>query len=232
MFDRIAFRYDFLNRLLSAGIDIRWRKKAIEELQTFKPQLILDMATGTGDMAIMIYQSLKPKQIIGIDLSEGMLNRGREKLNKLGLQDKIVFKQGDSERIDFQSNTFEAVTVAFGVRNYENLKKGLEEMLRVLKPGGKLVVLEFSRPHQPVRFFYDLYMERICPFFGQLFSRNGAAYRYLNKSVHAFPQGSDFTAIMREAGYTAISFKRLTFGICSIYCGMKESTHNPVRAAH
>ena len=221
MFDRIAFRYDFLNRFLSAGIDIYWRKRAISELKLASPRTILDMATGTGDMAIMMSKRLKEAEIVGIDLSNGMLDIAREKIAKLGLADKIIMKQGDSEHIDFPSGSFDAVTVAFGVRNYQNLQKGLQEMLRVLKPGGKLVVLEFSRPKQPVKMFYDLYMQRICPMFGQLFSKNGEAYRYLNNSVKAFPQGTEFTGIMKEVGYQKVYSKRMTSGICSIYCGTK-----------
>jgi demethylmenaquinone methyltransferase/2-methoxy-6-polyprenyl-1,4-benzoquinol methylase len=223
MFDRIAFKYDFLNRFLSAGIDIYWRKRAISKLKSLRPQHILDMATGTADMAIMMEKSLRPAKIVGIDLSNGMLEIGREKLAKLGLKEKILLKQGDSERIDFESDSFDAVTVAFGVRNYENLQKGLEEMFRVLKPGGKLVILEFSKPGQPLKFAYDLYMERICPFFGQLFSKNGDAYRYLNNSVLVFPQGTEFTALMKSAGYSDVSYERLTGGICSIYTGLKKA---------
>lgn len=223
MFDRIAFRYDFLNRFLSGGIDIYWRKRAIRELRSANPQQILDMATGTADMAIMMEKTLKPARIVGVDLSNGMLEIGREKLKKLGLTEKIQLKQGDSERIDFDTNSFDAVTVAFGVRNYENLPKGLEEMFRVTKPGGKLVILEFSKPHQPFKFVYDVYMKRICPFFGQLFSKNGEAYRYLNNSVLAFPQGTEFTEIMKQAGYNQVSYERLTFGICTIYTGQKPA---------
>ncbi|MEO6915131.1 MAG: bifunctional demethylmenaquinone methyltransferase/2-methoxy-6-polyprenyl-1,4-benzoquinol methylase UbiE [Chitinophagaceae bacterium] len=222
MFDRIAFRYDFLNRFLSGGIDIYWRKQAIIELKQVNPQLILDMATGTGDMAIMMNKQIQPEKIVGIDLSNGMLNIGREKIAKLGLAEKISMKQGDSEHIDFETGTFDAVSVAFGVRNYENLQKGLAEMLRVLKPGGKLVILEFSKPGKPMKWFYDLYMERICPMFGQFFSKNGDAYRYLNNSVKAFPQGSAFTGIMQETGYEKVYSRRMTFGICSIYCGYKK----------
>lgn len=223
MFDRIAFRYDFLNRFLSGGIDLYWRKRAIRELKQMNPQMILDMATGTGDMAIMMNKHITPAKIIGIDLSNGMLNIGREKIGKLGLNKKIFLKQGDSERIDFETGTFDAVTVAFGVRNYENLQQGLQEMLRVLRPGGKLVILEFSKPGKPMKWFYDLYMERICPMFGQFFSKNGDAYRYLNNSVNAFPQGMEFIGILKETGYQRVYSKRMTFGICSIYCGFKQA---------
>lgn len=222
MFDKIAFRYDFLNRFLSGGIDIYWRKRAIRELAKVDPQIILDMATGTGDMAIMINKQLQPEKIVGIDLSNGMLGIGREKIAKLGMTSIITLTQGDSERIDAETGTFDAVTVAFGVRNYENLKKGLEEMLRVLKPGGKLVILEFSRPRQPMKIFYDVYMKKICPMFGQIFSKNGDAYRYLNNSVNAFPQGMEFTGIMKATGYRQVYSERMTFGICSIYCGFKQ----------
>ena len=222
MFDKIAFRYDFLNRFLSAGIDVSWRKKAIKQLLQLQPQNILDVATGTGDVAILTHKILSPKKITGIDISEGMLEIGRKKIEKLGLQNEIELLKGDSETIKFPDNTFDAITVAFGVRNYQNLEKGLSEMLRVLKPGGKLVVLEFSRPKQFLfKAVYNLYMNNIAPGFGKLIAKNKDAYQYLNDSVQRFPEGQQFLDILKNAGYSGTYSKTLTLGICSIYCGSK-----------
>jgi demethylmenaquinone methyltransferase/2-methoxy-6-polyprenyl-1,4-benzoquinol methylase len=222
MFDKIAFRYDFLNRFLSAGIDVSWRKKAIKQLKGMRLHHVLDVATGTGDVAILMNKMLKPGKITGIDISEGMLEVGRKKLDKLGLNNNIVLKKGDSETIEFADNTFDAITVAFGVRNFQNLETGLSEMLRVLKPGGKLVVLEFSKPKN---FFfkavYSLYMNRIAPAFSSLFGSNKKAYQYLNNSVQKFPEGEQFISIMKRTGYSSTYSKSLTLGICSIYCGSK-----------
>src|SRR3954471_18418540 len=181
MFDKIAFRYDFLNRFLSAGIDVSWRKKALSQLKSLQPKHILDVATGTGDVAILAEKMLQPVKVTGIDISEGMLEIGRKKLEKLGLQHKIQLLQGDSETIDFADNSFDVVTVAFGVRNFQNLEKGLAEMRRVLRPGGKLVVLEFSRPKNFFfKTFYNLYMKTITPGVGKLIAKNKDAYEYLN----------------------------------------------------
>ncbi len=222
MFDKIAFRYDFLNRFLSAGIDVSWRKKAIKQLKALQPKYILDVATGTGDVAILAEKMLHPVKITGIDISEGMLDIGRKKLEKLGLQNKVELLAGDSEIINFADNSFDAITVAFGVRNFQNLEKGLTEMLRVLRPGGKLVVLEFSRPKQFVfKTVYNLYMKTIAPGFGKLIAKNKDAYEYLNESVQRFPEGADFIEILNKAGYRATYYKTLTLGICSIYCGSK-----------
>lgn len=222
MFNSIAFRYDFLNRFLSAGIDAGWRKKAINQLKELKPKKVLDVATGTGDVALMTYKMLQPEKIIGIDISEGMLGFGRQKIEKLGLQNSIELFKGDSENINFEDNSFDAITVAFGVRNFENLEKGLKEMLRVLRPGGKLVVLEFSKPKQPVfKSFYNLYMNRIAPAFGKLFSKNKNAYQYLNDSVQVFAEGQTFLNIIQEAGFTKTYLKPLSLGICTVYCGSK-----------
>jgi demethylmenaquinone methyltransferase/2-methoxy-6-polyprenyl-1,4-benzoquinol methylase len=223
MFDQIAFRYDFLNRLLSGGIDVYWRRRAIRELKALQPQKVLDVATGTGDVAIMTYKFLKPETIIGIDISENMLGFGRKKIAKLLLNNHIQLQQGDSEAINFPDATFDAVTVAYGVRNFQNLHKGLAEMLRVLKPGGKLVVLEFSKPCQTVfKGLYNLYMRIVTPGIGRLISKNREAYQYLNDSVQKFPEGDDFLTIMNDVGYTATYLKKLTGGICTIYCGTKS----------
>jgi demethylmenaquinone methyltransferase/2-methoxy-6-polyprenyl-1,4-benzoquinol methylase len=223
MFDSIAFKYDFLNRFLSFGIDVWWRKKAISQLKQLKPQLVLDVATGTADVAIMTYKLLKPLNITGIDISDGMLQLGRQKIKKLGLQQHITLQTGDSEKIHYPDDTFDAITVAFGVRNFENLEKGLSEMYRVLKPGGKLVVLEFSRPKQWLfkRMCY-LYMHILAPGIGKVFSKNKNAYQYLSNSVQAFPEREQFTAILQAAGYTQTYFKPLSLGICCIYCGNKQ----------
>jgi len=222
MFDDIAFKYDFLNRFLSAGIDVGWRKKAIQQIASLKPKTILDVATGTADVAIMASGILKPEKITGIDISDGMLEIGRQKVEKAGLKGIIELLNGDSETINFKDNTFDAVTVAFGVRNFQQLEKGLSEILRVLKPGGKLVVLEFSKPKmQGVKSMYNLYMKVICPNIGKLFSKNRNAYKYLDESIQKFPEGKNFTQILDNLGYSNTYCKPLSLGICSIYCGTK-----------
>ncbi len=222
MFNDIAFRYDFLNHFLSAGIDKRWRRKAIRQLESIKPKKMLDVATGTADVAIMASGILHPERITGIDISDGMLDIGRKKIQKLGLQDRIELLNGDCETINFDDGSFEAVTVAFGVRNFENLEKGLTEIRRVLKPGGKLVVLEFSKPTMPViKTMYNLYMKYICPNVGKLVSKNRNAYRYLDESINRFPEGKNFTSILDNLGYRNTYSKPLSLGICSIYCGEK-----------
>jgi demethylmenaquinone methyltransferase/2-methoxy-6-polyprenyl-1,4-benzoquinol methylase len=221
MFNSIAKRYDFLNHFLSAGIDIYWRKQAVKLLEKSKPQLILDIATGTGDFALETLR-LKPKQVIGIDISEGMLEVGREKISKRGLNHLVQLQLGDSENIQFPDNHFDAITVAFGVRNFENLEKGLAEMLRVLKPGGRVVILEFSKPQQfPMKQGYNFYFKHILPVFGKMISKDNAAYTYLPESVQAFPDGNDFLAIFQKKGFKHTEWQSLTFGISSIYTGLK-----------
>jgi demethylmenaquinone methyltransferase/2-methoxy-6-polyprenyl-1,4-benzoquinol methylase len=222
MFDDIAFKYDFLNRFLSAGIDIRWRKKAIKQIAALQPKKILDVATGTADVAIIASGILKPDKIIGIDISDGMLEIGRQKVEKAGLKQIIELLNGDSETINFKNDSFDAVTVAFGVRNFQHLEKGLSEIYRVLKPGGKLVVLEFSKPKMlGVKSIYDLYMKVITPNVGRLFSKNRNAYKYLDASIQKFPEGKNFTQILDNLGYLNTYCKPLSLGICSIYCGTK-----------
>lgn len=226
MFDQIAYRYDFLNRFLSAGIDVSWRKKALAQLKGNKVEHMLDVATGTADVAIMAMQSLKPapERITGIDISEGMLELGRKKLREKKLDDRIGLFTGDSEAIKFEDDTFDAITVAFGVRNFANLPNGLKEMLRVLKPGGKTVILEFSKPKYPgVKHFYNLYTRIIAPQAGKWIAGNQKAYKYLNDSIKAFPEGNKFLDIMKESGFTNCYKKSLSFGICTIYCGKKAS---------
>ncbi len=222
MFDSIAGKYDFLNRFLSAGIDISWRKKALHQLKGLSNQNMLDVATGTADVAIMASGILSPKKITGIDISDGMLDIGRSKIAKLGLEQTIELLNGDSEAINFNDNTFDAVSVAFGVRNFQHLEKGLSEIYRVLKPGGKLVVLEFSKPSLPlVKPLYQFYMKIVTPGVGKLFSKNRDAYKYLDESIKKFPEGKNFTQILDKLGYQQTYSKTLSLGICSIYCGIK-----------
>ena len=224
MFDKIALRYDFMNRFLSAGIDIYWRKQAIRQLKTDAPRKILDVATGTGDLAILMAKYLHPDQIIGIDISEKMLELGRNKIAKLLLNKQIQLLQGDSEAINFSDKTFDAVTVAFGVRNFENLEQGLVEIYRVLKPNGKIVILEFSRPKQfLIKGFYNLYMKIVAPGVASWVSKNKEAYQYLHNSVKAFPEGETFLLILKNAGFQKTTLKRLSLGICTIYCGQKRT---------
>ena len=223
MFDDIAVRYDLLNRILSGGIDIRWRKKALRELSSIQPQLVLDIATGTADVAIMACKQLPSIQhITGIDISNGMLDVGRKKIKQLNLSEKIVLKQADSALIPFDTASFDAATVAFGVRNFQHLEDGLREIHRVLKPGGKLVVLEFSKPQNPlIRAFYKVYMRFVTPSVGNWFSKNRDAYAYLDESIRKFPEGKRFVDIMQQIGYQKPYYKTLSFGICTIYCGTK-----------
>ncbi|MEJ7911956.1 MAG: bifunctional demethylmenaquinone methyltransferase/2-methoxy-6-polyprenyl-1,4-benzoquinol methylase UbiE [Chitinophagaceae bacterium] len=222
MFDSIAPRYDFMNRLLSLGIDKGWRRKAISVLQQDAPKHILDVATGTADMALMTAKQLGPQKITGIDISEGMLQLGRQKVARAGLETHIELLEGDSETIKFADNSFDAVVVAFGVRNFENLEKGLQEMLRVMKPGAKLVVLEFSQPAIPgVREFYHFYMGSIAPQVAKWFRQNKKAYQYLNCSARAFPDRQNFIDVLKKVGYSDTSFKPLSLGICCIYVGRK-----------
>jgi demethylmenaquinone methyltransferase / 2-methoxy-6-polyprenyl-1,4-benzoquinol methylase len=221
MFNNISHRYDFLNHFLSLGIDILWRKKAIRMLKADKPKFILDIATGTADFAIEAL-ALKPEKVIGVDISEGMLAHGREKLKKKKLDHLIELQLGDSEKLLFDDNTFDAVIVSFGVRNFENLEKGLTDMYRVLKPGGKAVVVEFSQPRKfPFKQLYNFYFKAILPKIGRLISKDQAAYTYLPESVEAFPDGQRFLDILQKIGYKNNQCKPLTFGISSIYIGQK-----------
>ncbi|MGF1924946.1 MAG: bifunctional demethylmenaquinone methyltransferase/2-methoxy-6-polyprenyl-1,4-benzoquinol methylase UbiE [Bacteroidia bacterium] len=222
MFNNISGTYDFLNHFLSLGIDIIWRKKAIKELKEINPQVILDVATGTGDFAFESISILNPSKIIGVDISEGMLAIADKKINERKLAHVFSVQLGDSEGLKFEDNTFDAITVAFGVRNYENLEKGLADMLRVLKPNGKIVILEFSKPRNfPIKQAYSLYFKYITPFFGRLFSKDKKAYTYLPESVAAFPDGETFTSLMGKVGYKNTKHRSLTFGISAIYTGIK-----------
>ncbi len=218
MFDTIADKYDFMNRFLSARTDVAWRKKALNMLKKYQPKHILDIATGTGDMAIRAYHTLQPAHITGIDISKQMLEVGKQKIAKEGLTDKIDLQLGDSENLIFQNNTFDAVMAAFGVRNFENLEKGLSEMYRVLQPGGQLLIIEFSKPTASIiKTGYRLYMQIIAPKIAAMFKQNTDAYKYLNESAHAFPERNEFTDILQSVGFKKAGFKPLTFGICCIY---------------
>jgi demethylmenaquinone methyltransferase/2-methoxy-6-polyprenyl-1,4-benzoquinol methylase len=222
MFDKIAFRYDFLNRFLSGGIDSNWRKKAIRELIHLKPGTILDVATGTADMPILMNRILQPDQITGIDISEGMLELGKQKIAKAGLEKTIRLEKGDAESIHFPDASFDAVTAAFGVRNFQNLEHGLAEMYRVLKPGGRLVILEFSKPNKGFFLpFYKFYLRLVAPRIGKIVAGNADAYKYLNDSVNAFPEGKTLIGILNKTGYKNTYFKNLSLCICTIYCGNK-----------
>ncbi len=221
MFNNIAWRYDFLNHFLSFGIDKYWRRRTISELKKYQPKLILDVATGTADLAITALR-LNPEKVYGIDISADMLNLGRRKLKKKGLNPIIELLEADSENLFFEDNKFDAITVAFGVRNFENLEKGLKEMLRVLKPGKVAAILEFSKPNNKViRSLYRFYSTKICPRIGQFISKDKAAYDYLHESVEAFPSGQEFVNILQQAGFNKVQYLPLTFGIVSIYLAEK-----------
>jgi demethylmenaquinone methyltransferase/2-methoxy-6-polyprenyl-1,4-benzoquinol methylase len=221
MFNNISAKYDFLNHFLSLGIDKLWRKRAVRELKSLKPKRILDIATGTGDFALEALK-INPQNVIGVDISEGMLKVGMEKMKAKKVDHIISLRLGDSESLPFDANTFDAITVGFGVRNFENLKKGLSEMIRVLKPGGKVVVLEFSKPKVfPIKQLFGFYSRVFIPFFGKMFSKDRRAYSYLPESVEVFPEGQNFMDILTEVGYSEVSSIRLSGGIATIYLGTK-----------
>ena len=223
MFDKIAPNYDFLNHALSFGLDKGWRKKGIESLDDISPQKILDIATGTGDLAVMAYQILHPEHILAVDISEGMMNIGRKKIKKAGLSKHIELEWQDSANLELEDNSFDAAMVAFGVRNFENLDKGLQEILRVLRPGGKLMILELSTPeHFPMKQGYYVYSRFIIPGIGRIVSGKKAAYSYLPKSISAFPQNKALKEIMIKNGYVNVDYKILSLGVCTLYTGMKN----------
>ncbi len=223
MFDSIAGNYDALNHILSLDIDRIWRKKALKQIvDAPAPVQVLDLACGTGDFSIAIAKALAEGHVTGVDLSEGMLAVMRDKVGKAGLNEMISIEEGDGENLRFPDNTFDRVTIAFGIRNFEDRPKGLREMLRVLKPGGRLVILELSRPENKViRWFYDLYFLHILPKIGGKVSGDKAAYAYLPASVAAFPGKKEFTTTMREAGFRNVTHKAFTLGICRMYTGEK-----------
>lgn len=222
MFDNIAPTYDKLNHHLSWDIDRYWRNKAIRMMASAKPQTILDIATGTGDFAILAAQKLRPQSVTGADISEGMMAIGREKVRERGLQDVITFKKEDCTHLSFPDNTFDAVTAAFGIRNFQDLEQGLREMQRVLKPGGLFCVLELTTPVSfPMRQLFHIYSHTFLPLYGRLISKDQSAYTYLTKTIEAFPQGETMMQILRKAGFSKTTFRRLTFGICTMYIAYK-----------
>jgi demethylmenaquinone methyltransferase/2-methoxy-6-polyprenyl-1,4-benzoquinol methylase len=222
MFDNIAPTYDTLNHRLSWDIDRGWRRKAIQQLAPYKPQTMLDIATGTGDFAIMAAQMLKPQQLIGADISEGMMDIGRKKVKAQGLDEIISFAKEDCLALSYDDASFDAVTAAFGIRNFADLDKGLSEMCRVLKPGGHLSIVELTTPVSfPMKQLFHIYSHTVLPVYGRLISKDASAYSYLTKTIEAFPQGERMVEILRKAGFSEASFQRLTFGICTMYFATK-----------
>ena len=222
MFDNIAPTYDQLNHRLSWDIDRGWRRKAIKQLQSYKPQTMLDIATGTGDFAILAAKMLQPQQLIGADISEGMMEIGRQKVKKAALDNIISFERQDCLNLSYPANTFDAVTAAFGIRNFADLDCGLSEMCRVLKKGGHLSIVELTTPVSfPMKQLFHLYAHSVLPVYGRLISKDTSAYSYLTKTIEAFPQGERMVEILKKAGFAEAQFKRLTFGICTMYFATK-----------
>ena len=222
MFDNIAHSYDLLNHRLSFGIDFLWRKTAIKQLMPYKPKAVLDIATGTGDFAIMSAERLRPERVVGIDISEGMMRIGADKVKAAGLDGVISFKKEDCEHMSYADNTFDAITTAFGIRNFQNLDACLKEMCRVLRKGGQLSILELSRPMRfPMKQLFWIYSHTLLPIYGKLVSRDNEAYKYLISTIESFPQGEEMVEIFKKAGFSEAKFKRLTFGICTCYFAIK-----------
>lgn len=222
MFDNIAPTYDTLNHRLSWNIDKGWRRKAITQLKPFAPKTLLDVATGTGDFAIQACQMLNDAHIKGIDISEGMMEVGRQKVRKLGLDSIISFEREDCTRLSYPDSTFDAVTAAFGIRNFDNLDQGLSEMCRVLRKGGHLSIVELTTPVSfPMKQMFHIYSHTVLPFYGRILSKDNAAYSYLTKTIEAFPQGEEMVGVLKKAGFSEAEFKRLTFGICTMYFATK-----------
>ncbi len=221
MFDTISGGYDGMNRVISFGIDVKWRKKVLKLVSDTKPETILDIATGTGDLAILMAQS-GAKKIVGVDISKGMLEVGRKKVAEKNLDDRITLEFGDSEALPFEDNSFDAITVSFGIRNFESLEQGLSQILRVLKPGGIFVILETSVPEKtPFRQGYNFYSKRILPLLGRLFSRDDSAYAYLSESASVFPYGEKLNNILRKIGFIDVVSRPQTFGVATIYTATK-----------
>lgn len=222
MFDSIAHSYDLLNHALSLGIDKHWRKAAIDSLRSFKPQEILDVATGTGDFAMLAAKELKPKRLLGVDLSEGMMKVGEKKVKEAKLDNVIHFQKEDCLNLSLPSDTFDAVMVAYGIRNFENLDKGLKEMLRVLKPDGRLVIIELTSPNRfPMKQLFWFYSHIFMPTLGKVISKDSQAYAYLPATMEAFPQGEEMQKILQKAGFKDVNFKRFTFGLSTLYTACK-----------
>lgn len=222
MFDNIAPTYDTLNHRLSWNIDKGWRRKAIRQLEPSHPKTILDIATGTGDFAILAAQMLQPDKIVGIDISEGMMKVAREKVKRMGLPQVVDMKKEDCLAMSFPDDTFDAATSAFGIRNFQNLDKGLAEICRVIKPGGHLSLVELTTPVSfPMKQLFKIYSHTILPAYGRLISKDNGAYQYLTASIEAFPQGEQMVGILKKAGFSQASFRRLTFGICTMYFAQK-----------
>lgn len=222
MFDNIAPTYDVLNHRLSGDIDKRWRRKAIAQLASFRPQKMLDIATGTGDFALLAARMLQPQQLIGADISEGMMAVGRQKVQRQGLEKIISFRREDCMQLSFADESFDAVTAAFGIRNFKNLDTCLRELHRVLRPGGHLCIVELSAPvRPPMSWFFKIYSHTLLPLYARMVSKDKSAYRYLISSIEAFPQGEEMTQILRKAGFEEVTFRRLTFGVCTMYLATK-----------
>lgn len=222
MFDNIAPTYDVLNHRLSGDIDKRWRRKAIAQLAPFRPQKLLDIATGTGDFALLAARMLQPQQLIGADISEGMMAVGRQKVQRQGLEKIISFRREDCMQLSFADESFDAVTAAFGIRNFKDLDTCLRELHRVLQPGGHLSIVELSAPvRPPMSWFFKIYSHTLLPLYARIVSKDKSAYRYLISSIEAFPQGEEMTQILRKAGFEQVTFRRLTFGVCTMYLATK-----------
>lgn len=222
MFDRIAHSYDLLNHLLSMGIDRRWRRAAIASLRPYAPESVLDVATGTGDFALLAARMLRPKRLVGVDLSEGMLAVGREKVRRTGLDTVVTFQKDDCLHLSLPDDTFDAVTVAYGIRNFEDLDRGLREMRRVMRPGGRLAIIELCMPNRfPMKQLFKLYSRIFMPAIGRIISHDSQAYRYLPATMEAFPQGEVMQGILERAGFREVCFRRFTFGLSTLYTAAK-----------
>lgn len=223
MFDHIAPKYDLLNQVLSLGIHKGWRRRTVKKLKALQPRVVMDVATGTGDLAIEVVKQLAPEKVVGVDISAGMMKLGEQKVKEKGLDKIISFQLGDSENLPFENNTFDAITVGFGVRNFAHLEVGMKGMYNALKPGGMLAVLEFSKPHRfPMKQLVNFYYRFVLPLIGRMVSSDKRAYTYLPESIQAFPEGPQFLEVMKKSGFSDVSWQPLTFGVASIYVGKKQ----------